>query len=228
MHARNKIPFSRGLGSSSAAIVSGLIAAQVASGYAMDLNDIIKLATEIDGHPDNVLPALLGGVVICSQDEDGKVFYKKLSPPTNLIATVLVPDYPLATKEARSALPTCYNKADVVYNIGHMGLLVAALCTNDKMLLKEAMRDRLHEPYRLPLMPGIKEARDAAIESGALAAVISGAGSTLLIISTQIIPESVLTAPLIAVGNSGRVKILDTISQGVSCHYQETELNLWP
>ncbi len=228
MHSVNKIPFSRGLGSSSAAIVAGLAAAQAMSGCAVPKQSLVNLASKLDGHPDNVLPALFGGIVVGATDADENVFYHRISPPQDLIATVLVPDYPLPTKKARAALPLCYSKDDVVYNLGHVGLLVAAFISGEVELLKEAMTDKLHEPYRLPLMPGMLDVQKTALENGALAAVVSGAGSTMLFLSKNPLDASKLLAPLITQGYGGKVLTLDLREHGVLYYKDEMELKLWP
>lgn len=228
MHAVNRIPFSRGLGSSSAAIVAGLAAAQVMSGFAIPKQSLINLASKLDGHPDNILPAILGGIVIGASDASSNVFYHRMSPPKDLVATVLVPNYPLATKKARAALPTCYSKDDVVYNLGRVGLLVAAFMSGDIDLLKDAMTDKLHEPYRLPLMPGMIDVQKEALENGALAAVVSGAGSTMLFLSKKSLDKDKLLAPLISQGYNGKVLTLNLREHGVLYYKDEMELKLWP
>lgn len=228
MKAVNRIPFSRGLGSSSAAIVAGLAAAQVMSEFALSKEMLIDLASNLDGHPDNILPALLGGIVIGAYNDSGHVSYYPMKPPKNLVVQVLVPDYPLPTKEARAALPRCYAKDDVVYNLGRIGLLVAAIMGENVELLREAMKDKLHEQYRLPLMPGMSSVREKALENGALAAVVSGAGSTMLFLGTKALKDEVLLEPLQEKGFNGRVLTLDIREYGVLYFKDEMELKLWP
>lgn len=226
MHALNRVPFSRGLGSSSAAIVAGLAACYVMSGQALDRATAIRVASRLDGHPDNVLPALLGGVIVATE-EAGEIYYSKLRTPTKLCIKALVPDYPLPTKEARQALPPHYDQSDAIYNLGHMGLLVAALEREDLTLFQAALHDRLHEAYRLNLMPGMNEVREAALEAGALAALVSGAGSTLLILSEKELEDDRLLAPLLATGNTGHIEDLQATENGACLVINGLEQRLW-
>lgn len=226
MKALNRVPFSRGLGSSSAAIVAGLAACYVMSEGVLTLEQAIDIATRLDGHPDNILPALIGGVVVASM-EASSVVYAKLQAPDQIRMIAVIPDYPLATKDARQALPEHYDKKDAVYNLGHMGLLMAALLKKDKVLLKAALHDRLHEPYRLPLMPGMEAVKEAALAAGAIAALVSGAGSTLLVLSEKELKEDTLLAPLQKTGNKGHVENLQATDQGVCMIIDGMEKTLW-
>ena len=227
-HCINRVPFARGLGSSSAAAVSGLAAAQIISGGAFSRDDLMQMATAIDGHPDNVLPALLGGIVIGCMNDAGRVVAMKLAPLDGLYAYALIPDYPLPTSKARAAMPDSYSRSDVVYNLGHLGLLVASLATGSIETLADAFSDRIHEPYRLPLMPGIVEARQAALDHGALAALVSGAGSTMLILSDAPRDFGAALAPLAALGYGAELLEVPPIATGVQCFKNEMELKLWP
>lgn len=228
LHCINRVPFARGLGSSSAAAVSGLVAAQIVSDGAFSKDDLMQMATAIDGHPDNVLPALLGGIVIGCMDGDGRVVAKKMAPLAGLYAYALIPDYPLPTSKARAAMPDAYSREDVVYNLGHLGLLVASLASSDMSQLAAAFSDRVHEPYRLPLMPGIQEAKQAALDAGALAALVSGAGSTMLILSDAARDFSGAKAALEALGYGAQLLEVPPISTGVQCFKNEMELKIWP
>ena len=226
-HCINRVPFARGLGSSSAAAVSGLVAAQVVSEGFFSEDDMIQMATAIDGHPDNVLPALLGGVVIGATNHEGKMIAKKMAPPEGLYTYALIPDYPLATSKARAAMPDGYSREDVVYNLGHLGLLVAALATGDLGLLKDAFADRVHEPYRLPLMPGIEEAKAIELEKGAVAALVSGAGSTMLIVSDKQMDFSDTKKALEEKGYGSQLLEVAPIKDGAKCYMNGVELELW-
>jgi homoserine kinase len=175
----NKIPLARGLGSSSSAIVAGLTAANALTGNTFSAEDLIAMATEIEGHPDNVAPAILGGFTI-SFMEDGKAHSVKLMPakPFSLIA--LIPNMPLATSKARAALPKKVPMEDAVFSMSRASLLVACLLKGKFEDLHLALEDKLHQPYRLPLIPGAVEAIEAARKAGAYQGIISGAGSTLM------------------------------------------------
>lgn len=175
----NNIPLSRGLGSSSTAIVAGLVAANHLTGNTLSKNEIVQLATEIEGHPDNVAPAILGGMTI-SYVDNGKASSLKFLPlkPFKLVA--VVPDMPLATSLARRAIPKTVPHQDAVFNTSRAALLVGAMLTGDYQHLAAGLDDRLHQTYRAHLIPGMEDAFKAAVNNGAFNAIISGAGSTLM------------------------------------------------
>jgi homoserine kinase len=179
LRCANTIPLARGLGSSSAAIVAGLLAGNHLLGAPLGRADLLGLAVAIEGHPDNVTPALLGGVRICVVGERGLVQTAvPLARP--LRAVLFVPDRPMATAEARGLLPAAVPRADAIFNLGRTALLVAALASGDYRLLAEATRDRLHQPARAALFPAMATFLRAALDAGALGACLSGAGSTLM------------------------------------------------
>lgn len=175
----NNIPLARGLGSSAAAIVGGLVAANILSGSKLNEKELLAIATEIEGHPDNVAPALLGGIIVSVQAE-GEVKYSKIDPPAKLKCVVAIPDFTLPTKLAREVLPTSVSMNDAIYNISRASLLVAALIKQDFNMLSTAMDDKLHQPYRANLVPGMKKVFAAAKLAGAKGIVLSGAGPTLI------------------------------------------------
>lgn len=175
----NNIPLARGLGSSASAIVGGLVAANILSGSKLDEHELMNLAADIEGHPDNVAPALIGGIVVTAQSE-GEVKYTKIDPPAKLKCVVAVPDFTLPTKLAREVLPQSVSMGDAIFNIGRTALLVAALIKKDLNMLSTAMDDRLHQPYRANLVPGMKKVFAAAKLAGARGIVLSGAGPTLI------------------------------------------------
>ncbi|SFJ26517.1 homoserine kinase [Thermoflavimicrobium dichotomicum] len=175
------IPLTRGLGSSAAAIVGALVAANQLAGEPFTTDQLFALATHWEGHPDNVGASLFGGIVVAAMPEhpDEPVPYLRLpAPPLQVLVTI--PDFQLATAKARSVLPKNYPKSDVIYNIGRSSLLVAALAQGRFDLLKKAMRDRIHQPYRAGLVPGLDEILEAAPDHGALGVALSGAGPTIL------------------------------------------------
>ncbi|HLH20934.1 MAG TPA: homoserine kinase [Chloroflexota bacterium] len=179
LRCENGIPLARGLGSSSAAIVAGLLVGNRLHGDALNVPQLLDLAVEIEGHPDNVTPALLGGVRVCVAGERGPVqAVVRLERP--LQAVLFVPDFPLSTAAARALLPASLPLGDAVYNLGRAALLVAALTSGDYALLREATRDRLHQPARSALFPAMPAFFAAALQAGALGAFLSGAGPTLL------------------------------------------------
>ena len=177
----NRIPIGSGLGSSAAATLTGLLAANALTGSALSQEDILVLASEIEGHPDNIAPALLGGLIVSTQGQ-GKVIVRKL-PTAPLYITVVVPDFRFPTRQARKALPHQVKMKDAVHNISRAVLVTEAFRTGDLSLLGEAMNDALHQPYRLPLIPGAKAAMRAAQAEGA-AVALSGAGPSLIAFSS--------------------------------------------
>lgn len=176
---RIRVPVSRGLGSSSTAIVAGLTAANALAGNPLTKAELVTEATKIEGHPDNVAPAILGGITV-NVMEDGRVESLKIPLAKPLKLVVLVPEMQLPTSRARAALPKEVSHKDAVYNTSRAALLVGSLMSGDYEFLTTALEDRLHQPYRLPLIPGAKEALDAARKAGAYNGIISGAGSTLM------------------------------------------------
>jgi homoserine kinase len=174
----NRIPLARGLGSSAAAILGGAAAANALLGGPLDSQALLDLATDMEGHPDNVAPALFGGMVACARSADG-VRWMRLNPPP-LAAVLAVPDFTVSTGEARRLLPPQVPFADAVFNVTRTALLVAALIGGRTDLLGEATRDRLHQPYRARLIPGLNEVFEAARRAGAHGVALSGSGPSVL------------------------------------------------
>ena len=185
IHFKNTdIPVSHGLGSSSALIVGGVIAADAL--YDLKLSDMEKLeiATAIEGHPDNVAPALLGGLTASTMvGSDPVTVHFPLSD--RLIFAALVPPFELSTALARSVLPSSVSRADAVFNVSRAALVLNALGSGDAALLGVGMEDRVHQPFRLPLIEGWETAEKLSADCGGKAFCISGAGSTLLCASNE-------------------------------------------
>ena len=176
---RNQIPLSRGLGSSAAATVAGVLAANELLGGELDLATRLRIATEVEGHPDNVAAALLGGFVVSAMTPDG-VTAVRFDAPRDLRAVLFVPELRLSTKDMRKALPAKVPMADAVANLGAVAVGVAGLATGRTDLLRLMTVDRLHEPYRAAAYPQLPRLVQAARDAGALGACLSGAGSTIL------------------------------------------------
>jgi homoserine kinase len=178
IEARTPIPLRSGLGSSATAIVAGLVGANRLLGGPIDHKGLLRLAADIEGHPDNVAAALFGGVVIVTRDGSSYVWTRIV--PALLLAVVLVlPAIEVATTHARGLLPAQVSREDAVFNLGRVALLVAALVQGRGDLLRLALADRLHQPYRASLVPGFDRVLDAARGAGAYGAVLSGSGPTV-------------------------------------------------
>ena len=174
----SNIPVSRGMGSSSAAIVGGIFAANETLGRPLDQMAMLELATEIEGHPDNVAPALLGGFTMVAQKE--RLYVQRILLPERLKVVLAVPNFPVSTKKARAILPEQVLLADAVYNISHAALLAVALAKGNLAQFGAMLSDKLHQPYRFQLIKGASEVVAAANAAGALGCVLSGSGSTMI------------------------------------------------
>ncbi|MEG4282752.1 homoserine kinase [Microcoleus sp. A006_D1] len=203
IHIDMQVPLARGLGSSATAIVGGLVAANCLAGKPLSQVDVMQLAIELEGHPDNVVPALLGGCRLAASNTPPQPPLSKgglrESPPLtkggqgggswqicdipwhpDIVPVVAIPDFELSTAEARKVLPADYSRADAIFNAAHLGLLVRALAAGDRDWLRCALQDKIHQPYRQSLIRGYEAVQEAAVNAGACGMVISGAGPTLL------------------------------------------------
>ncbi|MDR7486652.1 MAG: homoserine kinase [Armatimonadota bacterium] len=172
------IPLRGGLGSSAAAIVGGAVAATRLLEAPLDADALLGLATSFEGHPDNVAAALLGGVVIVAQNS-AAIRWTRIVPAGSPAVVLAIPALEVETAKARQVLPDRVSREDAVFNLGHTALLVAALAQGRADLLRVALHDRLHQPYRAPLVPGFGAVVDAAQRAGAYGAVLSGSGPTV-------------------------------------------------
>jgi homoserine kinase len=183
----NRVPLGSGMGSSSAAMLTGMLGANALLGNPLTDEEILKLAIETEGHPDNVAPAMLGGLV-ASIVYEHRVISMKLPARANrgpIHATIVLPDFDFPTSQARAILPKQVERADAVYNISRTVLVTEALRTGNLDLLGIAMKDSLHQPYRLPLIPGAIPALEAGKKAGASAVALSGAGPALIAFSSK-------------------------------------------
>jgi homoserine kinase len=180
LRCTNRITFNRGLGSSAAAIASGVLLANHWLGEPLDESAVLDLAARLEGHPDNVVPCLLGGARVALALDAGHVLQSPVALGLDLQAVCFIPDLGVPTPHARGLLPASVSHADAVFNVSRASLMVAALTSGRADLLSEATRDRLHQPYRLPLFPAGATLLDAAMQAGALGSFVSGAGPTVL------------------------------------------------
>lgn len=173
------VPLARGLGSSSSAIIGGLVAANSMVGSPCDRDTLLEMAIEIEGHPDNVTPALIGGLTLSYKTGDTHR-YLNLPCPSDLRIVLAIPDFQLGTAQARSILPPRITHHDAVFNSSRTALLVAAMYEKRYDWLATAMEDHLHQAYRAPLVPGMTAAIAAGYKANALGVALSGAGPTLI------------------------------------------------
>lgn len=179
------IPIRRGLGSSSAAIVSGLTLAYALMGMPLDKDKLSAEACRIEGHPDNVVPAIYGGLSVTVLKEDKPPLTSSVTVPADLRFLAVVPPYEISTEQSRAALPDSYSRADCIHNAARTALLVNAFHSKDYSLLRTAFEDAVHQPYRLPLMKDGRRIFDLLKDQGSLGEFISGSGSTLMGVFTK-------------------------------------------
>jgi homoserine kinase len=173
------IPLARGLGSSAAAIVGGLAAANALIGCPLSDDTLFQMSTALENHPDNVGASLFGGLVVAFWDGE-RAEYIRVEPNEQLEVLVAIPHFQLSTEKARHVLPREQSLTNAVFNVGHSSVLVAALCTGRLDMIACAMKDALHQPYRAPLVPGLAYILAEATNHGALGVALSGAGPTML------------------------------------------------
>jgi homoserine kinase len=188
------VPLARGLGSSATAIVGGLVGANLLAGSPLTQAELADLATSIEGHPDNVVPALIGGCRLAASGLQRDWEICDVPWSSDVVPIVAIPNFELSTAEARRVLPENYSRADAIFNTAHLGLLLRGLETGNADWLKAALQDRIHQPYRQALIKGYDSVYEAAIAAGAHGMVISGAGPTLLALAASNQAERVKTA----------------------------------
>lgn len=182
----SQIPIAKGLGSSSSVIVGGLLAANELLGKPADQAALLSIAAEVETHPDNIAPAILGGLVLSSLEDDGSVVYRKLDWPNDWQITVCIPNFELETDISRSVLPTEIPLKDAAFNTKRFGMFIDAIHRQDVELMKFALQDRIHQPYRAKLVPGLSEiVAQLKHEENVIGCVLSGAGPSLIVISQK-------------------------------------------
>lgn len=216
----NHIPPARGLGSSSAAIVGGLVAANTLAGSPYTKLELLQVANALEGHPDNVTPALYGGVTLSVPTKNG-ILPRVLAQAPNLKTVVVIPNTLLNTEKARGILPPHVTRNDAVFNISHVGLLIEAFIREDYSLLQEGMRDVLHQNQRAILLPGMLETLESALKAGAYGAALSGSGPTLIALiaeSSQKTVSQCMITTLEQYGVTAQAMVLAMDSCGATSH----------
>lgn len=217
IHFHAGIPLSGGFGSSSTAILAGIMAANKILGFPYDQAQILRIGTQLDGHPDNITPALLGGFIVCVY-ADSEHNYIKLPWNRDLFFVAVTPDFKVPTSKARAVLPAQINYQDAVFNIGYSSLLVAAVASKNTDVLKKAFKDRMHQSYRASLVPGMSYVLDIGLESGAVGTMLSGAGSALIaVVDSMDVAKTVALAMQSAWKQSGiqaEYRFLEAVDEG--------------
>ncbi|HJN36703.1 MAG: homoserine kinase [Prochlorococcus sp.] len=214
---RLAVPPARGLGSSATAIVAGLIGANALVGEPLSKEKLLELAIDIEGHPDNVVPSLLGGLCMTAKAASQRWRVVRCEWMSSVKAVVAIPSIRLSTSEARRAMPKAIPVSDAVVNLGALTLLLQGLRTGNGDLISDGMHDRLHEPYRWPLIRGGPEVREAAINAGAWGCAISGAGPSVLALCDEAHGPQISQAMVKAweaEGVASRAPVLDIQTQG--------------
>jgi homoserine kinase len=219
---RSAIPVGRGLGSSAAAIVGGVVAANALMGEPLDRRSLLRVASEVEGHADNVAAALYGAFTVALPSDDGPVVTKIAFPRAWRIC-LLIPREPLATDTARAILPASVPRADAVFNLAHAAALLAAVLRSDGALVSIAMADRLHQPARARLVTGLDDIIAAARGAGAFGAALSGAGPTVVAFAPARLAARVVAAmeeSAHAVGTMARGRVVRVRAAGAQVRRQ--------
>ncbi|PHV72020.1 homoserine kinase [Sporanaerobium hydrogeniformans] len=218
---QDSIPHTRGLGSSAACIVAGLHIANAMSQSFFSKEELVQMAAQLEGHPDNTTPALLGGMTIGAMNEED-MKYVKVRVPENIHFAVMIPDFTLSTELARSVLPKEVSLKDAVFNASRAGLLAASMITGDVENLSLAMEDCLHEPYRSKLIPHMDEILKTAKIHGAKGAYLSGAGPTLIAVVKNVVAfRREMVEYLAGLENNWQVQMLQVDNEGAKVWINE-------
>ena len=215
---QNKIPLSRGLGSSSAVIVAAITAAYEMAGVPIQKDKIINLALKQEPHPDNITPATLGGFCVAKLKRE-KVYFLKKYIPTYLKAVVVIPDKPISTAQSRNKLPTNYTTQDVVTNISSSSMITAAFFAEKFDLLRFIVEDKVHQEYRMKVLPELFRVREIALMNGSLMSTLSGSGSTFFNLCYK--KDAINIAEAVKREFPGfKVKILNFDNDGVKVYHE--------
>lgn len=189
VEAFNQIPVCRGLGSSAACIAAAIVTVNELNGRVLSIQDMIHFATQIEGHPDNVIPAMVGGLTVAMKNNQ-EILYQKFPFFDNIHLVACIPEYSLSTEEMRKILPSEYSREDVIFNLSRIAYLMGSICRQDREGFFAALDDAIHQPFRGQKIPGFFEIREYLHEKGKGEAVISGSGSTILLMLRDPISSS--------------------------------------
>lgn len=210
----SNIPVSRGLGSSSTLITAGAFAANALHGNALSKDDLLCICNQIEGHPDNITPAILGGLTASFQ-QDGIPYTVKYNMSEDLHYVALIPDFPLSTSKARSVLPKTIDFSDATYNLSRISVLLKSFESGNIKLIRKSLSDKLHQPYRFPLIKDFDKIEKAVKKNENSAICISGAGSTLLVITDDFSFEEKISKMLEKLETNWQVVPLTVNQKGI-------------
>jgi len=213
----NEIPVTRGLGSSASAIIGGIYAASKLFNLKFSKNDILEIALSLEGHMDNIIPALVGGFALAYSSEKKSIKWEKIKIPDDLRALVAIPDFTLSTEKMRNVLPKKIPMADAIFNLSRSALFLKALRESDWTLLGEAMEDRLHQPYRASFIPGIEAMFSQVKKTGYAGIALSGSGPTVVSLTKKGMEDTISEIMKNAFFEAGvhcRILVLEPDSEG--------------
>lgn len=180
LNVKTSVPLSRGLGSSATCITAGVLGAYLLSGEKADMKDVFGISAVIEGHPDNVSPNIYGGMTLSYTKDDGSFSYIKFEVDKKYRFVAMIPDFKLSTEKSRQVLPESYTRQDAVFNVSRNAMLIHAMQTGDNDVLRDALHDRIHQPYRKSLIKNYDEITSLLLENGAIGTYLSGAGPTIM------------------------------------------------
>jgi homoserine kinase len=217
------VPYARGMGSSATCIVAGIAGASAMFNNKMTLDEIFQLATEMEGHPDNIAPAVFGSLCVSIMDE-GKAYVTQFKVHEDLKLVTLIPDFEVSTKEARKVLPTTMSYADAVYQMGRCVALSTALQNGDEEMIRRACKDRMQQPYRAKLIPQFDHIKDLCEKYGMITMFISGSGSTMIALCKQQENAEALMEEVKQTYSTWDVRLLKCINEGVQVDIWENTI----
>lgn len=213
----NKIPIARGLGSSASAIIGGIVGAARLYGIDLTNQEMLGLALSLEGHMDNIVPALIGGLTLAYKTDQGKIKWTRIKTPLDLRIMLAVPEFTLNTKEMRKVLPQKVTLSQAIFNLSRSALLVNALQNSDWEVLVEAMEDKLHQPYRTPFIPGIEEMFSQIKKTGLAGVALSGSGPSIVSLTKKGREETISTImkdAFLKAGINCRILVLEADLEG--------------
>jgi len=213
----NEIPVARGLGSSASAIIGGIVGATRLYQIELSYQEMLKLALSLEGHMDNIVPALIGGMTIAYKTEQEEIRWVKIKPPIDLRVILAIPNFSLNTAEMRRVLPSKVSLADAVFNLSRSALLVNVLQTSNWGVLAEAMEDMLHQPFRTPFIPGIEEMFSQIKRTGLAGVALSGSGPSIVSLTkrgSEELISKIMKNTFLKEGIDCRILVLETDLEG--------------